>query len=227
VCILSQCEAARRPEAARWRHLKERADRVVAGGELPGLRERKKTRTRAAIKHQALQLFRERGYEATTVREIAAAAEVSESTFFRYFPTKEAVVFWDVYDPLIIEAVRAQPTRAGPIAAIRGALQDVLGRLSAAERAELLDRIALMLSIPPLRAVAANQPGGQAAVRLLTSVLAERTGRTPGDFAVRSLVGAVLGVCFAAAFAAVEDPEADVVLLLDQAMAHLEAGLPT
>jgi AcrR family transcriptional regulator len=70
----------------------------------PGLRERKKAKTRAAIQEQAMRLFRERGYEATTVEQIAEAAEVSPSTFFRYFPTKEAVVMYDVLDQILIEA---------------------------------------------------------------------------------------------------------------------------
>ena len=74
-----------------------------------GLRERKKARTRATIQKHALRLFRQQGYEATTVSQIAEAAEVSESTLFRYFPTKEDIVRWDEFDPLIVEAFKAQP----------------------------------------------------------------------------------------------------------------------
>src|SRR5574337_1236534 len=92
----------------------------------PGLRERKKAKTRAAIQGHALRLFREQGYEATTVEQIAAAAEVSPSTFFRYFSTKEDVVLYDDLDPLLIAAFAAQPAELSPIQAMRGALQRVL-----------------------------------------------------------------------------------------------------
>src|SRR5215470_9181781 len=81
----------------------------------PGLRERKKAKTRAAIRQHAFQLFREQGYEATTVEQIAEAAEVSHSTFFRYFPTKEAVVLQDGRERRWIDALRARPPGMPPI----------------------------------------------------------------------------------------------------------------
>src|SRR6516164_11415484 len=90
----------------------------------PGLRERKKARTRAAIREHALRLFREQGYDATTVEQIAAADDVSPSTFFRYFPTKEDVVLQDGMDTRTMEALARQPRDLPPIAAVRSALRE-------------------------------------------------------------------------------------------------------
>src|SRR5215471_13419905 len=90
-----------------------------------GLRERKKAKTRAAIQRHALRLFQEQGYDATTVEQIAAAAEVSPSTFFRYFPTKEDVGLYDALDPLLFSAFRAQSPELSPIEAMRRAIREV------------------------------------------------------------------------------------------------------
>ena len=86
------------------------------------LRERKKARTRASLREHPLRLFREQGYQATTVEQIAAAAEVSPSTFFRYFPTKEDVVMQDDLDARLFAAFEHQPPEVGPVAALRAAL---------------------------------------------------------------------------------------------------------
>ena len=97
----------------------------VSNGERPavGLRERKKARTKAAIREHAMRLFQKQAYQATTVEQIAEAAEVSPSTFFRYFPTKEDVVLTDDDDPLILAAFRAQPAELSPVAALRAAMR--------------------------------------------------------------------------------------------------------
>ena len=96
-------------------------------GPAGGLRERKKARTRVTIREHALRLFREQGYHATTVEQIAAAAEVSPSTFFRYFPTKEDVVLQDDMDIRLVESLARQPSDRTPIAAVRGRAAGSLG----------------------------------------------------------------------------------------------------
>ena len=63
-----------------------------------GLRERKKIKLRRSVQREALRLFAEQGYEDTTVEQIADAADISTTTFYRYFPTKEDVVLDDDYD---------------------------------------------------------------------------------------------------------------------------------
>jgi len=188
------------------------------------LRERKKARTRAAIQQHALRLFREQGYAGTTVDQIAGAAEVSQSTFFRYFPTKEDVVLYDGYDPLLIAAFHAQPARLPPIDALRGAMQAVLGRLPAGELQLERERGMLIFAVPELRARFMDQFA--ATIAMLAQALAARIGRDPADFAVRNFAGAVIGVALASTQAMVDEPDADYLQLFDAGLAHLQAGLP-
>lgn len=189
---------------------------------LLGLRERKKARTRILIQSCALQLFRDQGYDATTVEQICAAAEVSESTFFRYYPTKADVVLWDEYDPLIVRAFTDQPPELGPIQALRAAFTAVFGQFTSAQHAEERQRMALVLSVPELRAAMLDQITQP--LQLLAGIVAERTGRRPDDIAVRTLAGAVVGAAMAVMLAVVDDPSANVSILLDEALAQLEAG---
>src|SRR4051812_12905102 len=119
---------------------------------MTGLRERKKAETRSAIQQHALRLFLAKGYDATTVEEIAAAAGVSHMTFFRYFPSKHAVVENDDYDDAIALLIRARPAAEPPLTAIRNALVTALRAMPAAERDTVLVRTRLILGVPALRA---------------------------------------------------------------------------
>jgi len=188
-----------------------------------GLRERKKAKTRAAIQEAALRLFDRHGYDATTVDQIAELAEVSQSTFFRYFPTKEDVVLHDRYDPLLLADFAAQPAELSPIAALRRTLRSVFGTLPADELARERQRATLIISVPELRARALDQLAST--LQPLAEAIAERTGRAVDDPAVRALTGATMGVAMSAILSATEDPSADYVGLMDTALAHLEAGL--
>lgn len=190
----------------------------------PGLRERKKAKTKAAIQQQALRLFRDRGYDATTVEQVAEAAEVSASTVFRYFPTKEDLVVTDDYDPLFIEGFRAQPAELSPIQAIRSSFTATLGALPADELAAQRDRQLLVFSVPELWA--ASLDNLNQGMRLLAELVAERVGREPDDTAVRTFTGAVMGVMLEVLLRWAKEPELDVVGEVDGALARLEAGLP-
>ncbi|GAA4513531.1 TetR family transcriptional regulator [Actinoallomurus oryzae] len=189
----------------------------------PGLRERKKARTRATIRACAMRLFREQGYDATTIEQIIEAAEVSETTFFRYFPTKEDVVLQDDYDPMLIEAFQAQPPELPLVAALRAAFASAFAGMSAEQRAEQNERIALVFAVPKLRAAMLDQVSQ--AMQLVARAMAERAGRRPDDFTVRTVAGAIVGAAMAVSAAVADDPHADLAALIDQAIAHLEPGL--
>jgi AcrR family transcriptional regulator len=189
----------------------------------PGLRQRKKAKTMAAIRACALRLFAEHGYETTTVEQIADAAEVSTSTFFRYFPTKEAVVLSDEYDPLLIRAFEAQPTGLHPVQAMRRAYRTVLGGMSPDELASVRQRASLMQSVPALRsAFFVEMAQG---LRRVEDLAARWSGRDRRDPAVRAFGGAVMGVLTAAFFHWMDDADQDIAALVDEALAELERGL--
>jgi AcrR family transcriptional regulator len=189
-----------------------------------GLRERKKLKTRAAIQREAMRLFLDRGFDATTVEDIADAVEISPSTFFNYFPSKEEVVFQDDLDPLILEQFTAQPPDVPPVTALRNAMRAVFSRLTADQDLLMRQRTRLMASTPELRSAMLGQFAGL--VDQISALLASRVGRRPDDFAVHNVAGAVLGVLMSAMVAIAANPEADMVELVDAALSHLEAGLP-
>ena len=193
-----------------------------------GLRERKKARTRAAIRQHALRLFSEQGYQATTVEQIAAAAEVSPSTFFRYFPTKEDVVLRDDLDTRMLEAFAKQPPDLAPVQAIRAATKDALTAFGADEMAQIRETTALTLTVPEVRARAMDEFART--MEVIAEAIAERAGRSPADLPVRALAGAVVGVIMSVTLPwsdwTSESATDDMFARIDEALALLEAGLP-
>ena len=189
-----------------------------------GLRERKKLKTKAAIQREAMRLFLERGFEATTVEDIAEAVEISPSTFFNYFPSKEEVVFEDELDPLILTAFDAQPSDVHPIRRLRMAMQSVFGRLTPEQDKVMRERMQLLATTPELRGAMLSQFASL--VDQISHLLGPRVGKKRDDFAVHNIAGAVLGVLLAAMLEIIDNPKADLLKVTDDALAHLEAGLP-
>ena len=183
------------------------------------LRERKKARTRAAIREHALRLFREQGYDATTVEQIAEAAEVSPSTFFRYFPTKESVLLADDTDPVILQALAAQPPDLSPSQAVLRAYQTAMANLSEDQREFENTRQRLMFSIPELKAAMYDEY--YRTITTFAEAMGRRIGRDAGDFELRVFAGALTG-----AMMAVYDPGPGAVDTVTRALDFVDAGMP-
>ncbi len=109
-------------------------------------------RTRALLQGVALRLFSEQGYDATTVEQIAREAGVSHMTFFRHFPTKDAVVLDDGFDPAIAAAVGAAPAVLPPVARVCAGLRAALTHVDPPGQEEVRLRVRIAAEHPALRA---------------------------------------------------------------------------
>jgi AcrR family transcriptional regulator len=204
---------------------------ILDAGQGPGssgLRERKKARTRASLREHALRLFREQGYQATTVEQIAAAAEVSPSTFFRYFPTKEDVVLQDDMDTRMVAAFEQQPPGVGPIAAVRAAAREMLTSYTGTDLDVIRETTRLTMTVPEVRARALDEFART--ITVLAEAVGKRTGRAPDDLAVRTVAGAIIGVIMSITIPWENWSDGtsfeDTFARIDEALALLEAGLP-
>ncbi|MBE2998641.1 TetR family transcriptional regulator [Nocardiopsis sp. HNM0947] len=190
-----------------------------------GLRERKKAATRAAIRRQALALIREQGYEATTTEQIAEAAGVSASTFFRYFPTKEEAVLTEDVFARVHRYFLDEPAETPLTDALRSGVRRAYAEMSGEDRDEDLDRRRLMFTVPELRsALIARHATG---IGELAEAAAERTGRPASDLDVRAWAGACIGVLLSVSLAVAEEgggEPADFPDLLDSAIARVQGG---
>ena len=189
-----------------------------------GLRERKKALTRRVIQEAAFHLFATSGYAATSVEQIIAAADVSESTFYRYFAVKSDLLFSDAVLPALAAGVAAQPAGLPPVAAVRSALGEAFAGHPASSRRAERDRWRTILAEPELRArLAASLTG---TVDTLAAAFDARAGTTATENA-RTIAACVIGVCLDVLLAAGQ-PEAadfDAAAVLDDALHRLETVL--
>ena len=201
-----------------------RSHKDQAATSRPGLRERKRARTFSEIQREALRLFVAQGYEQTTIEQIAEAVEVSPSTIFRYFPTKEDMVLTDEYDALIVAVLAAGPTGESGVTAMRRVLAETMGDVVKQDPSMFLTRGRLMLEVPVLRAKLWGFLQENEAV--LCQVFAAQSGRDPEDFELRVAAGAIIGAIMAALTEWIQsDGQTDMAALLDRALQLLEAGL--
>ncbi|WP_170837721.1 acyl-CoA-like ligand-binding transcription factor [Streptomyces sp. TP-A0874] len=142
------------------------------------------------IRQEALRLFTERGYDKTTVEQIAEAAEVANTTFFRYFPSKEHVVFADEYDVPLREAITSRPEDEPLLVAVRNGITEFCRTSLVADQEELLTRLQLIDRVPALRSRLPQHQRDES--DFMADFLARRMGCEPDDLVVRVLVG-VLG----------------------------------
>ncbi|WP_433892086.1 TetR/AcrR family transcriptional regulator [Streptomyces sp. CA-111067] len=192
----------------------------------PGLRERKKIQTRQTIRRAAYRLFAEHGYDATPVDRIAEAADVSPSTVFRYFPTKEDIVLTDEYDDAMAALLRARPADEPPLSALRAMMREALGRVldDPAERDEMLQREELMRNVPAIRA--RSHESMSVTGRLLGSVLAERTGQPADSLEIRVFTATVFTALHeTTSYWSEEGHEEQLLDLIDRSLTFISGGM--
>ncbi|WP_374193563.1 TetR/AcrR family transcriptional regulator [Streptomyces sp. BSE7-9] len=192
----------------------------------PGLRERKKTKTREAIRGATYALVAERGYDSMTIEQIAERAEVSPSTVFRYFPTKEDIVITDEYDEPLLAELAARPADEPWTDSVRYVIRKAV-HLAVTEQPEITTlRARLMLEVPAVRARMRETLTGIG--RTLADAIAGRTGLDPDGLEVRvhamALVG---GLLEATMYWAEHGHREDYAGLVDRAIDVIEHGLPT
>lgn len=186
----------------------------------PGLRERKKARTMHHVQETALRLFTERGFDAVTIEEVAAVAEVSPSTIYRYFGTKEGLVILDEFDDAVVGGLLALLNTDMPLVAlVRTAIAAIDGEHFVADRELTMVRSRMIFSTPALRAA------GGMRVAELTGQMADQLSVVRGYPRAKALatVAALVG-CVMAAMLAWYDADGDTTFTacMDEALKALD-----
>jgi AcrR family transcriptional regulator len=192
-----------------------------------GLRERKKARTHEAIIDAALDLFERKGYDSTTVEDIAAAADVSPRTFFRYFESKLDLVMARnaAKDELIGPLLAARPASEGPLEAMRQVMREQLVERIA--DASVARELQVVMTTPSLRNLAREHFYEEEAE--LAAAFAARLGTDDRDMTPHIIAGAVASAVWTVIDRWIaQGADVDRLLpMIDEAFALLATGLET
>lgn len=190
-----------------------------------GLRERKKARTREAIIDAALDLFARKGFEDTTIDDIAAAADVSPRTFFRYFESKVDLVMArnEAHGDKIGPLIAARPASEGPLEALRQVMQQMLREQLADP--SVLREFQVMMGTPALRNMAREHFYEEEAE--LVSAFAARLGTDSADLTANVMASAAASALWTVIDRwLIEGSEVDRLSpMIDEAFALLDQGL--
>ncbi|HUZ10940.1 MAG TPA: mycofactocin system transcriptional regulator [Acidimicrobiales bacterium] len=190
--------------------------RPATADQLPG---RRPATTRRQLERAAIGLFVERGFERTTVGDIAAAGGIGRRTFFRYFSSKNDVI-WGEFDEELDRmraAFEAAPTDAPLMETVRQVVV-ASNRYGRADLPELAQRMTLITTTPALRAHSTLRY--DAWRRTVADFVARRLGQAPSDLLPSAMAGATLGVAMAA-YAYWLQSGAELTALLDDALSRL------
>ncbi|MGC4935806.1 TetR/AcrR family transcriptional regulator [Gordonia sp. DT30] len=189
-----------------------------------GLREQHKQRTRQAIRDAAMRLFARDGYAHTTVEQIARESQVSHTTFFRYFASKEQVVIGDDLDDVRAAAMDEIPRGLGHFDLLRAVVRAQVAITASDPWASSVERMRLIQSEPILRM--AYQIEADAAISQGREYFADYLGVRADDARLQVFVAAIAGVMFHVAEGVVDPRDDRVLTELLGAIDLLEQGLP-
>jgi AcrR family transcriptional regulator len=193
--------------------------------ESEGLRERKKRQTREAIAAAALDLFARQGYAATTIAQIAAAADVSPRTVFGYFASKEELVFLDQAEWFgrLEERITARPAHETAPEALRGWMEEMLGEWAGRE-AEMRVRGRVIAADEGLCALKARHK--ELVWELLANAIAQDLDRPPDALEPRMAAAATTAILETLdRYGQEVGPPADIATWRDEALAAVDRAV--
>jgi AcrR family transcriptional regulator len=178
----------------------------------------KRARTRQRLVDHGLALIERQGYDATSVAQIAAAAGVTQMTFFRYFATKEQLVLEDPYDPLLAEGIGDQPRGLPPLQRAARGIRSAWRALPEPEQPEIRRRVRIAARTPSLRGAMWRSTGNTEA-----AIVAQLTGDGTPPLEARAAASAVLAALVTGLYAWADGEVETLGAAIERALDAVEA----